>query len=124
MKKEMKKRVLKHSVAFSQAKLLSLVPFFSNFQRIRDLEDKTDIQKRQIKDLEEKVGFVLLLKQACFESNDLILLNYMDFLIPKSAVHFSAFLLCLLFSFCLLVYSDIKIRVFSTTNCFIFRNKF
>lgn len=25
------------------------------FQRIRDLEDKTDIQKRQIKDLEEKV---------------------------------------------------------------------
>uniref|UniRef100_A0A8C0U4V7 Janus kinase and microtubule interacting protein 2 n=1 Tax=Cyanistes caeruleus TaxID=156563 RepID=A0A8C0U4V7_CYACU len=31
-------------------------------QRIRDLEDKTDIQKRQIKDLEEKVGSVMLLK--------------------------------------------------------------
>lgn len=30
--------------------------FFLHFvQRIRDLEDKTDIQKRQIKDLEEKV---------------------------------------------------------------------
>lgn len=28
---------------------------FSFLQRIRDLEDKTDIQKRQIKDLEEKV---------------------------------------------------------------------
>jgi hypothetical protein len=26
-----------------------------SFQRIRDLEDKTDIQRRQIKDLEEKV---------------------------------------------------------------------
>lgn len=29
--------------------------FFFFLQRIRDLEDKTDIQKRQIKDLEEKV---------------------------------------------------------------------
>lgn len=29
---------------------------FSPFQRIRDLEDKTEIQRRQIKDLEEKVG--------------------------------------------------------------------
>lgn len=27
-------------------------------QRIRDLEDKTEIQRRQIKDLEEKVGNV------------------------------------------------------------------
>lgn len=111
-------------VAFSQAKLLNLVAFFSNFQRIRDLEDKTDIQKRQIKDLEEKVGFVLFLKQACFERNDLILLNYMDFFIPKSAVRFSAFLLCLLFSFCLSVYSDFNLRVCSTTNCFILGNKF
>ena len=34
-------------------KAFSFSPFF---QRIRDLEDKTDIQKRQIKDLEEKVS--------------------------------------------------------------------
>ncbi|KAK4814024.1 hypothetical protein QYF61_004654 [Mycteria americana] len=51
-------------------------------QRIRDLEDKTDIQKRQIKDLEEKVGSVTLLKHAdqIFDSNDLALLKYMTFL--------------------------------------------
>lgn len=42
----------------------SLDAFFSDFQRIRDLEDKTDIQKRQIKDLEEKVGSVMLLKHT------------------------------------------------------------
>lgn len=29
---------------------------FLFLQRIRDLEDKTEIQRRQIKDLEEKVG--------------------------------------------------------------------
>lgn len=33
--------------------------FLSEYlQRIRDLEDKTEIQRRQIKDLEEKVGHV------------------------------------------------------------------
>lgn len=40
----------------------SLLFFFSEYlQRIRDLEDKTEIQRRQIKDLEEKVGHVLCL---------------------------------------------------------------
>jgi len=54
------------SYLFSRANYLefSLDAFFSNFQRIRDLEDKTDIQKRQIKDLEEKVGSIMLLKHA------------------------------------------------------------
>lgn len=54
----------------------SVDAFFSAFQRIRDLEDKTDIQKRQIKDLEEKVGSVMLLKhtdELCFESSDSVL---------------------------------------------------
>lgn len=33
--------------------------FLSEYlQRIRDLEDKTEIQRRQIKDLEEKVGWM------------------------------------------------------------------
>lgn len=33
--------------------------FLSEYlQRIRDLEDKTEIQRRQIKDLEEKVAYV------------------------------------------------------------------
>lgn len=32
--------------------------FSEYLQRIRDLEDKTEIQRRQIKDLEEKVGHV------------------------------------------------------------------
>ncbi len=33
--------------------------FLSEYlQRIRDLEDKTEIQRRQIKDLEEKVSHV------------------------------------------------------------------
>lgn len=41
--------------------LNNLAPNFPHFmQRIRDLEDKTDIQKRQIKDLEEKVCIKLL----------------------------------------------------------------
>ncbi|XP_025901731.1 janus kinase and microtubule-interacting protein 2 isoform X4 [Nothoprocta perdicaria] len=48
-------------------------------QRIRDLEDKTDIQKRQIKDLEEKVSSVMFLKQSNLfferESHHLIFLN-------------------------------------------------
>lgn len=63
---------------------ISVDAFFSDFQRIRDLEDKTDIQKRQIKDLEEKVGSVTLLKhtdELCFESSAPVLLNYMTFLI-------------------------------------------
>lgn len=32
---------------------------FLSMQRIRDLEDKTDIQRRQIKDLEEKVRHII-----------------------------------------------------------------
>lgn len=62
---------------------ISVDAFFSDFQRIRDLEDKTDIQKRQIKDLEEKVGSVTLVKhtdELCFESSAPVLLNYMTFL--------------------------------------------
>lgn len=54
----------------------SVDAFFSDFQRIRDLEDKTDIQKRQIKDLEEKVGSVMLWKhtdELCFENSDPVL---------------------------------------------------
>ena len=35
-------------------------------QRIRDLEDKTDIQKRQIKDLEEKFLFLFLFFSLAF----------------------------------------------------------
>lgn len=33
-------------------------------QRIRDLEDKTEIQRRQIKDLEEKVHCVFSVKKT------------------------------------------------------------
>uniref|UniRef100_A0A8C1AQA0 Janus kinase and microtubule interacting protein 2 n=1 Tax=Cyprinus carpio carpio TaxID=630221 RepID=A0A8C1AQA0_CYPCA len=36
------------------------------YQRIRDLEDKTDIQKRQIKDLEEKFLFLFLFFSLAF----------------------------------------------------------
>lgn len=39
----------------SSSQHLLMLAFFPLLQRIRDLEDKTDIQKRQIKDLEEKV---------------------------------------------------------------------
>ncbi|XP_072120497.1 janus kinase and microtubule-interacting protein 2-like [Mobula birostris] len=41
-------------------------------QRIRDLEDKTDVQNRQIKDLEEKgTGWL-----KCLEVNEVIMLNH------------------------------------------------
>lgn len=45
--------------------------FSEHLQRIRDLEDKTEIQRRQIKDLEEKVGhgwmcFCFLKRELCW----------------------------------------------------------
>lgn len=51
------------SKAFAWAACLHRDTFLTIFlsehlQRIRDLEDKTEIQRRQIKDLEEKVGHV------------------------------------------------------------------
>ncbi|XP_005992585.1 janus kinase and microtubule-interacting protein 2 isoform X2 [Latimeria chalumnae] len=44
-------------------------------QRIRDLEDKTDIQKRQIKDLEEKVR-ILLIRNHLYHSVQQLLLCF------------------------------------------------
>lgn len=43
-----------HLPCLSAEKHILLFP--EHLQRIRDLEDKTEIQRRQIKDLEEKVG--------------------------------------------------------------------
>lgn len=47
----------KHDVICLSMFLLT-VSSLNILQRIRDLEDKTEIQRRQIKDLEEKVGHV------------------------------------------------------------------
>ncbi|MBN3302514.1 JKIP2 protein, partial [Amia calva] len=51
-------------------------------QRIRDLEDKTDVQKRQIKDLEEKVRWTSLAQVECLLSSahqNVALVSYTDF---------------------------------------------
>lgn len=60
--------------------------FFSFLQRIRDLEDKTDIQKRQIKDLEEKVNFNIYFNLYFFNQKIISILLSVRVLFPLSYV--------------------------------------
>lgn len=85
-------RWMKSVIICISTKNLSIHHFLSEcLQRIRDLEDKTEIQRRQIKDLEEKVGHVLCLSVVSISCSHFksvnVFVNYMKLMMEWYQVY-------------------------------------